>query len=133
MISLTSEQKQLLFDNAIGLTDAEEKAQAEKLISTNEHAAEIDSDLRSALSPLESVEVEECPDYLVELTVSSLKEAAASGQHKLEELLAAEESRKPTIKIGVWNNLAEMGAIAAVILLMAGVLADVASLMARKK
>jgi hypothetical protein len=121
MRPLSAGQKQLLFDYCIGLTSESETAQAEALVSSNEQAAQVRDSLRLALDPLESVEIEPCPDELFERTIDRLNEAASS-RHRLEELLADEESRGPVMKVRFWHNLSEMAAVAAVIMLVAGVL-----------
>jgi hypothetical protein len=132
MSSLNNEQKQLLFDYCVGLTSQEQTAEVETLISSNEEAAEIHSRLRAALAPLESVEFEPCPDDLVEDTVWQVSNLANSGQHRLEQLLVSEQTHKVTTKVGFWRNLSEMVAVAAAILLVAGVLVPTLSF-ARQK
>ena len=119
MSSLGNDQKQLLFDYSLGLTSESESAQAQALIISNEQAAEIHRGLQAALAPLDSLEIEPCPDDLGERTISQLINLANSGHHGLEELLAGEQSRPVTIKVGFWRNLVTA---AAVILLVAGVL-----------
>ncbi|MBL7154315.1 MAG: hypothetical protein ISS79_11410 [Phycisphaerae bacterium] len=122
MSSISNDQKQLLFDYSLGLTSKRESAQAHALISSNEDAAEIYRSLEAALVPLESLELEACPDDLVERTVARLANLADSGHQGLEELLADEQIRPVAIKVGFWRNLGEMVAVAAAIMLIAGVL-----------
>jgi len=119
MSSLGNDRKQLLFDYSLGLTSESESAQAQALVSSNEEAAEIHRSLQAVLAPLASLDVEPCPDDLAERTISQLTNLANSGRHGLEELLAGEQSRPVTIKVGFWRNLVTA---AAVILLVAGVL-----------
>ena len=122
MTQLTNRQKQLLFDCCIGLASEKEAAEAGKLVSSNEKAAEIHSKLKTALAPLDALEPEACPDELAEGTVWRLNNLARSSQLQLEQLLTAEQSRSVTPKSRLWRNLGEIVAVAAVILFFAGVL-----------
>jgi len=132
MTELNNQQKQLLFDYCLGLTPEEATAEAEQLIASNEQAAEIHSKLKIALSPLNSLESESCPDDLAEGTIWRLNNLARSSQLRLEQLLASEQARSITDKRRSWKNLGEMVATAAVIVFVAG--AIIASLnLARQK
>jgi hypothetical protein len=122
MSSLNNVQKQLLFDYSLGLTSQEESSKAEALISSSEEAAQIHAKLRSALVPLESLKLQSCPDELAEHTISRLNSLADSSQLRLRQLLAAEQSRPVIHKVRFWHNLGEMAAVAAAIILFAGVL-----------
>lgn len=120
MTVLNNQQKQLLFDYCIGLTSKEATAEAEQLIASNEQAAEIHSKLKTALSPLNSLKSESCPDDLAEGTIWRLNNLARSSQLRLEQLLADEQSRKVTTKNQFWWNLGKITAAAAVILIVLG-------------
>jgi len=122
MSFLNNEQKQLVFDYCLGLTSEKESAEAEALISSSEEAAQIHSKLLSAIAPLDSFEVQSCPDELAESTISRLNSAADSSQFRLQQLLAAEQGRPVIHKVHFWHNLTEMAAVAAAIILFAGVL-----------
>jgi hypothetical protein len=122
MSPLSHNQKELIFDYSIGLTSQEQTAEVKMLISTNQEAAEIYSRLKAALSPLESMEPQICPDDLVERTIAYVGEHADSSQYQLEQLLAAEQTKPATVKIGFWHNLTEIAAVAASIMLIVGVL-----------
>ena len=122
MTVLNNQQKQLLFDYCIGLTSEKATVEAEQLIASNEQAAEIHSKLKTALSPLKSLESESCPDDLAEGTIWRLNNLARSSQLRLEQLLASEQARSVTDKRRFWKNLGEMVAAAAVIVFVAGVL-----------
>ncbi len=122
MTVLNNQQKQLLFDYCVGLTSEKATAEAEQLIASNEQAAEIHSKLKTALSPLNSLESESCPDDLAEGTIWRLNNLARSSQLQLEQLLAAEQAKGITDKRRFWKNLGEMVAAAAVIVFVAGVL-----------
>jgi len=120
MSSLNNEQKQLLFDYCIGITSPQETTEAEALISSNEEAAEIRSRLKAALSPLDSLKAEPCPDELAESTVGRLNNLARSSQLRLQQLLTAEQARPVTTKSRLWWNLGKIAAAAAVILIVLG-------------
>ncbi|MFC1738635.1 hypothetical protein ACFL1G_06270 [Planctomycetota bacterium] len=116
MNPLNDEQKQLVFDFCIGLTTEKQTSEAEELISSNKIAAKIYSELKSALEPLDKLQVESCPDDLSEKTVMLLEEEAQAGQGRLEELLLAEETREVRVKNPFWRNAGKLLATAAVIL-----------------
>jgi hypothetical protein len=121
MKPLNNDQKELLFDYCLGQTSPKETNEAETLISSNQEAAGIYQNLKSVIEPLDSVEAESCPDELVEITIDKVRDLTASAEH-LRELLANEQSKKATIKIGAWRNWFEAAAIAAAVLFIAGVL-----------
>ncbi len=122
MRSLGNDEKQQLFDYSLGQTSQGESAQAEALISSSSEAAETYARLRAILAPLESVDLPSCPDELAERTIARIAGAANSGHLGLEELLADEQARPVTVKIGFWRNLSEMVAVAAAVMLITGVL-----------
>jgi hypothetical protein len=122
MSPLNNEQKELLFDYCIGITSQEETDEAEALISSNQEAAEIHRKLKAALAPLDNLEPELCPDELVEKTMYRVHNHADSGQEQLRQLLANEQDKSVTIKIGPWRNWFETAAVAAAILFIAGIL-----------
>ena len=122
MSPLNNEQKQLLFDYCICLTSQKEKAEAEALISSSKEADEIHSKITNAIKPLDILENEPCPDELAESTIQQLNNIADSNRNKLQKLLAKEQNKNVTVKIGLWRNWSELAAVAAAILLIAGVL-----------
>jgi hypothetical protein len=122
MITLSSRQKQLIFDYCIGLTSETETAEVTQLLSSNEQAADLHAKLKAALSPLDSLEAEPCPDQLVEGTIWRLNNLARSSQLRLEQLLAQEQAKGARAKSRFWRNLGEMTAVAAAIVFVAGVL-----------
>ena len=61
MCSLNNDQKKLLFDHTLGLADKYEADQVEELIASNYEAAEIHSNLKAVLSPLDTLKPEPCP------------------------------------------------------------------------
>jgi hypothetical protein len=121
MTSLNNHQKELIFDYCIGQTTEQQRAQIEELISTNKEAAKVYSKIKAALAPLDVLEPQDCPDDLVERTILRLTEISDSAHEQLERLIAEEQSRKATIKIGFWNNIGEIAAIAAVVIFAIGV------------
>lgn len=123
MSSISNDQKQLLFDFSLGLTSETESERARELIASNAAAATIYEDLQATFMPLECFEHEPCPEDLAERVISRLmSHANNSGHQGLEELLADEQSRPVIIKVGFWRNLTEMVAVAAVLMIIAGVL-----------
>ena len=122
MSPLKNEQKQLIFNYSMGLASKEEAAEAEILISSNEEASYIHSQLKSTLSPLNSLESESCPDELAQLTIWRLKNAANASQHRLDELLANEQSRVIPYKTLSWADLGKRLAIAALFMIVGSVL-----------
>lgn len=122
MISLSGEQKKLLFDYCIGLTSQEQTAEAEALIKSNPQASEIHDKLKATLSPLDQLIPEPCPDALVERTVWRLRSAANSSEDRLSQLLATEQSRYAGLKTFAWVGMLRRVAIAAVFLIVASVL-----------
>lgn len=110
MIPLNSDQKQLIFDYCLGLTSPEQNAEAKALISSHKEAELIHTKLIATLKPLNSIETESCPDYLVERTVWRLNNFANSSQERLQELLVGEQNRKFTprdwLKAGFGRRLA---------------------------
>ncbi len=124
MTPLSDAQKQLLFDYSFGLTSDRDTSEAEDLLSTSPEAAQLCDLLQSALSPLESVDPEPCPDDLAERTIQRLKDQArlAVGPARLEELLSAEPAPAVPLRVPFWHNWSEIAAIAAVLLLFISIL-----------
>lgn len=122
MSLLNNPQKELLFDYCLGLTTENESAQAQKLISSNEQAADIYENLKAALVPLESLEAEPCPDELAEGTVWRLKNAARASHLRLETLLAKEQAKEAVGGSHFWRGLGELVAAAAAVVIFTAVL-----------
>ncbi len=120
MSPLKDHQKQLLFDYCIGLTSQQETAEAEALISSNDQAAQIHSKLKAALSPLDSIQPQPCPDDLVERTVIRLNDLARSSQLRLQKLLAGEQAKSVAIKAPFWRGAGKVVAAAAVFFIALG-------------
>ncbi|HNS20494.1 MAG TPA: hypothetical protein PKH24_08340 [Sedimentisphaerales bacterium] len=124
MTPLSDRQRQLLFDYSVGLTCEQETREAEILVASSEEAAQLYESFHHALAPLESVELEPCPDELMERLFARLHEAAAPGEGKerMGELLTARESARRPIRIPVWRNWSEVVAAAAAVVLFVGIL-----------
>ena len=120
MTPLNEQQKQLIFDYCIGLASEEESAEAQRLISSSLEAAEIHSRLRAAIAPLETFEEEICPEELAENTVYRLNNLARASQARLEQLLAAEQIRSSSFKTGIWHNIGQRLATAAIFMIVGG-------------
>lgn len=125
MTPLNGQQKELLFDYCMGLTSERDSAEAERLLLSHEEAIRIHRALRNALSPLDALEVQACPDDLADMTVSRLKVEATTKTEmtsdRLSALLAAEGAGRPTVRIPLWRNWGDLAAAAAVIVLFVGV------------
>ena len=120
MSSLSGEQKELLFDYCIGVASEKESAEAEELIGSSKDAADIHSKLKAALAPLDTLELDSCPDVLAERTIARLNAAAHASELRLQQLLASEQMRTVTAKGRLWSNLGQVAAVAAAILLIGG-------------
>ncbi len=121
MTSLNSQQKQLLLDYCVGLTSETEKSEAQKLTAHNEEAARLHAEITKALSPLDSIESESCPDYLAEGTIWRLTNAARASELKLQQLLAVEQTRS-VAKSFFWRNFGQLASAAAMIIFVAGII-----------
>lgn len=116
MKKLTAEQQQLIFDYCMGIAEAKDSAIAQELIFSNDEARELSAMLERSLSPLDSFEVESCPDELAEATVERLKQAVDPGRFNLEKLIAKERELSNESKFTVfWNSFGRFAAAAAVI------------------
>ena len=116
MTPLNSQQQQLLFDYALGLTSEQENTEAEDLLASSEEASGLYELFRSSIEPLDSVEPEACPDDLAENTVSLLLSQA-------KEAAATHADAGPTVvKIPFWRNWGEIATVAAALVLFVGVL-----------
>jgi len=135
MTPLTDEQKQLVFDHSLGVTSEHETAEAERLLASSREAAQLHLSFKAALSPLDSLEPELCPDEISERTIQRLVEQAQAdlAPGRLEELLAAERSRGVTLRIPFLRNWGEVAAVAAVIVLILSGLFPAVGMMRQKQ
>jgi len=118
MILLNNQQKELLFDYCLGITSEAESAQAQELVFSNEQAAKFVTSIKASLSPLESITPEECPAELAEGTIWRIKQTLRTSQVGLNELLKAEQKRKP----GFWYDIFGRLATAAVFVIVGSAL-----------
>jgi len=122
MTPLSSEQKELLFDHCMGLAYPEQIVEAQALISSNEEAAKLHSNLQAILAPLDSIEPEMCPDDLIERTMLRIDNAASSSTDRLGQLLAGEQMREVVVRKWRWASFARRLAPAAVFIIAASLL-----------
>ena len=121
MTPLTKDQKELIFDYCMGLATDEHKTEAERLVESNPSASQLYEKLKLAFCPLDSIKsADECPDDLVESTISRLNNLARSSSPRLEQLLAAEQTRPSTAKIGFWRSMGSRLATAALFIVVGG-------------
>lgn len=123
MTPLSDAQKQLLFDYSFGMACERDTVEAEQLVSSNPEAARLCDLFKSALSPLDAVEPEPCPDDLAERTIARLIQQArlASSRGEFNRLLRDEPRRIP-LRVPSWRNWTEIAAMAAVLVLFISVL-----------
>ena len=123
-MSLSQQEKDLIFDFYFKRLDQTEAAGATGLIAANRDAAKFYDSLQSSLAPLETVKEDSCPDDLAQQTVAKLKLAASAGKAKLDMLLAAEQEKiatqaePETTRHRFWRAL-ELTAAAAMFLVVA--------------
>jgi hypothetical protein len=128
MKSLSQEEKDIILDFYFRCGSQERIDKARDMIASDERAAKLYARLEDTLVQLDHVKYEPCPQNLVDLTVARLKLAASAEQASLEKLLAAEQQKSfqaqtiaATIRRSFWKNIAEVAAVAAVILVVVGV------------
>ena len=78
MTPLDDHQRQLLFDYSLGMTSRSETAEAQRLLGSNQEAAELHDMLQGVLAPLASLKSEPCPDHLTERLFLRLNSAASA-------------------------------------------------------
>jgi hypothetical protein len=119
MTPLSDRQKQLLFDYSLGFTSQRENDEVEALIAACEEAVELYQSIQLTLAPLDSVEVEPCPDDLTERLFSRMRESVSlAGQHTFTE----QRLKSHTIRVPLWRNWTEVLAAAAAIILLVSIL-----------
>jgi hypothetical protein len=123
-MSLSQQEKDLIFDFYFKRLDQAEAAIAASLVAVDPGAAKFYHNLQSSLASLGTIKEDKCPDDLAERTVAKLKLAASAGKAKLDVLLAAEQGKiatqtKPdTTRPRFWRAL-ELTAAAAMFLVVA--------------
>ncbi len=135
MSSLSKDDKDVILDFYFRCADEESINRGRDLVAGNPEAAVLYARLEETLTQLDSIKYGPCPENLVELTVARLKLAASSGETQLSKLLTLEQQkdlaaqgpppRQPPEPVSVpWSfreNLIKMGALAAGILIVAGI------------
>jgi prepilin-type processing-associated H-X9-DG protein len=124
MTPLSNQQKELLFDYALGLTSEAQTLEVERLLKTYEEAVRVHAVFKSAVSPLDNSEIEPCPDQLVDATVARFRAVVEqeAGQDRLSELIAAEEKSTRIIRMPFWRNFGNLAAVAAAFVLIGGII-----------
>jgi len=117
MTALNDYQRELLFDYSLGLTTEEQSAEAQALVFSNEQAATFVTSVRAALSPLDSIGGEPCPDELAEGTIWRAQQAVRTGNLQLTQLIEA-EGRKSRRALGLWRTMFGQFARAAVFMIV---------------
>lgn len=118
-MELSDQDKHLLLDYCLGIAPQDQVVYIEGLISTNPQAKKVHASFKNALLPLEAIQAESCPDDLVEKTVARLKDA--TGQKDLRRLLDAEKDHPNTIRMDARRNVAQIAAIAAIVVFAVGI------------
>lgn len=124
MSNLSPEEKELILDFYFHCGGEQDLNRARDLIADNRQAAKLYAGLQDALTQLDSIKYEPCPDNLTELTVARLKFAASAGKTKLQNLLEKEQKKtfpdKITTRQKPLTNILEVAAVAAVLLIVTG-------------
>jgi hypothetical protein len=146
MNTLSSAEKETILNFYFRCGTQEEIEEGRDLIAKDPRAAQLYSSLEETLTQLDHVKYEPCPDNLAELTIARLKLASSSGKTTLSELLEIEKNKSnhnvinlPNLKQqqrlkekGFWRNMAEVAAVAAVILVLTGFTLPTLSYMRQK-
>ena len=104
MTKLNDEHKKLIFDYCMGLASPEQAVQARSLISSNEEATQIYSNLKATFQLLDSFEAELCPDELAERTILRVNSVARSSTERLQQLIAGEQNRASAIGHAIFGG-----------------------------
>jgi len=119
MASLNNIQKQLLFDYSIGVASEQQEVEAEELIASSSEAAEFYyNTLRLALSPLDALEVEPCPEELAERVMRSLLEEAAKDHVGRQPVVLPAAEQQPVLPLKAWRPTIQIAAMAAILLFL---------------
>ncbi|MCF7974362.1 MAG: hypothetical protein K9N55_11145 [Phycisphaerae bacterium] len=135
MGSLSHEQKQLLFDHCMGLASEQQDVEAELLIASDPDAASFYYEqLKTMLSPLESLECQPCPDSLAERTIRMLTERSHAQPHSKPKVyeqkenpgiaaqsVIAQDLNSAPIQLSTWRSPVQVAAVAAILLFLLSV------------
>jgi len=122
MTALSGPQKQLIFDYCIGVCTEQQAQQAQQLIESNPQVANFCEQLTNAFSPLDTIEHEPCPDYLVERTLTRVNNVANQNQQgrvRLDQLIANQQ-KQPARKSFFRSELGKRLATAALFVIVGG-------------
>lgn len=126
MTTLSDRQKQLLFDYSLGLTSERENDEVEALIAANEEAVDLYQSMQLTLAPLDTVEVEPCPEDLTERLFSRMQDMQESmspaGHPPLGPSHAKDRPSSRPVRVRLWRNWTEVFAAAAAIIVIISVL-----------
>ncbi len=78
-MSLRRDELELIFDCCVGIATSEQFDNGRQLIADNPEAADFCAAVQESLGPLDSCEVETCPDDLVEKTMARVNAQGGSG------------------------------------------------------
>ncbi len=115
---LTNDKKQLIFDYSLGICEKEDHEKAKDLIASESEAKNLHEKFKFNLSPLDSLEKEECPQHLVDSTMARINEQSSASTVKLEELIEDEKTKKPARISPFWTNMGRRLATAAVFIVV---------------
>ena len=122
MSGFGQEQKDLVFQDCLGLCSGAERQRAAQLRALEPQAASSGAAIDAALAPLRSISPQACPDELAEHTLERLRELTR--RH-----LDAVPPPARRIKLGRGRNVGNLVAVAAAILLVVGILIPSSRLM----
>ncbi|MBN2128198.1 MAG: hypothetical protein JW741_01835 [Sedimentisphaerales bacterium] len=122
MSGFDQEQKDLVFQYCLGLSASEEAARTEQLLARNDEAAKSHARISGALAPLQTLSPPACPGALSDRTVERLRELA-------REHLASAPPPPKILKLARRQNLSNVIAVAASVLLIVGILIPSSKLM----
>lgn len=147
MKNLTKEQQELVLDYYFRVADSDQVDLARDLIAANPEAAGMYDKLQMSMQYLDSLEVECCPDSLVDSTIDKLVMAAAAEEFHsmldeeiepataatdITQLLAAEQQKQDEVVGNIKPHfslirIAQIASVAAVLLIMFNTLMPVFS------
>jgi prepilin-type processing-associated H-X9-DG protein len=134
MTPLNPQQKQLLFDYALGLASESEAREAERLLANHEEAAKMHLVFKHALSPLDNWDNERCPDRLVDATVARFRMAAEQEEASRRPVpVPGLKAKGPRIiRTPLLGNFSNIAAMAAAIVLIVWVIVPALGLSRQK-
>jgi len=125
MTPLSRDELELIFDYCLGVATAEQLEQCRQLIANKPEAADFFSKVQQSISPLDNWVVENCPEDLVERTIAHVNDHAQASQQRLEQLIAEQKTSEPSARETIWGDIARRLAMAAVFMIVGGILLSV--------